>query len=149
MHDIANIEWNSAAYVARYCMKKVYEEENSDQWYAENGKMKEFIRMSTHPGIGMKYYERNKMKIYDNDGFAAKTVKGNNAIVRIKAFDKVFKEEYPEQFEKIEKHRKECAERARRNNYRLNDYTDLQRLQIKTSKIIDKAKMLPRDMSLT
>ena len=149
MHDIANIEWNSAAYVSRYCMKKINEEDQSDKWYAENGKQKEFIRMSNRPGIGMKYYERNKMKIYENDGFAAKTVKGNNAIVRIKAFDKIFKEEFPEEFEKIEKHRKECAERARKNSYKLSNYTDLERLQMKAEKIATKAKMLPRDMSVS
>lgn len=146
MHDIANMEWSDAAYVCRYTMKKIYEEEESDRWYAENGKMKEFIRMSNRPGIGMKYYQRNKFKIYENDSMIMKTVKGNTGSFKPpKAFDKLFKEEYPEEFKKIEKHRKECAERARRNSYRLSDYTDYERLKLKAEKVATKAAMLPRD----
>lgn len=145
MHDIANVEWSSAAYVSRYCMKKIYEEENSDQWYAEHGKLKEFICMSRKPGIGMNYYQKNKFKIYENDSMIMKTVKGNTGSFKPpKAFDKLFKEEYPDQFEKIEKHRKKCAERSRRNSYRLSNYTDLERLQMKAEKVATKANMLPR-----
>lgn len=145
MHDIANIEWSSAAYVSRYCTKKLNTEQQSTQWYAENGKLKEFIRMSTHPGIGRKYYDLHKLDIYKNDSMVMKTVKGNTGSFKPpKAFDKLFKEEYPEEFKKIEKHRKEMAERSSRNIRRLTDYTDLEQLQMKAESVQTKMSMLPR-----
>lgn len=145
MHDIANIEWSSAAYVSRYCTKKLNTEQNNAKWYAEQGKIKEFIRMSTNPGIGMKYYQLHKLDIYKNDEMIMKTVKGNiGSFKPPKSFDKLFKEEYPEEFKKIEKHRKECAERARQNEYRLSNYTDLEKIKMKAENVASKMQMLPR-----
>lgn len=148
MHDIANLEWSCAAYVSRYCTKKLNNEPLSGKWYAEHGKIKEFIRMSRKPGIGMKYYQLHKLDIYKNDSMVMKTVKGNTGSFKPpKAFDRLFKEEYPEEYEKIENHRKECAERARHNTYRLTDLTDLEQLQHKADNINIKANMLKRDYS--
>lgn len=146
MHDIANIEWSSAAYVSRYCTKKLNFEPRSDKWYAEQGKLKEFIRMSRMPGIGMNYYKMHKLDIYSNDEMIMKTVKGNTGSFKPpKAFDKLFKEEYPEEYERIENHRKECAERSRHNSYRITDYTDLEQITMKAKNIITKGNMLKRE----
>lgn len=145
IHDIANIEWSSAAYVSRYCTKKIAVGQNRAQIYAEQGKQEEFIRMSRNPGIGMKYYNLHKLDIYAHDSMVMKTVKGNTGSFKPpKAFDKLFKEEYPEEFKKIEKHRKECAERSRKNSYRLSNYTDLEKLKMKAKAIQIKTSQLPR-----
>lgn len=145
IHDIASVEWSSAAYVSRYCTKKIYTGKESVQHYAEQGKLKEFIRMSKRPGIGMKYYHEHKMDIYENDSMVMKTVKGNTGSFKPpKAFDKLFKEEYPEEFEKIEKRRKKCADRARYNSYRTSNYTDLEKLKMKAENVATKINMLPR-----
>ena len=147
MHDIANVEWSCCAYVARYTMKKLNDEPKSDEWYANQGKLKEFVRMSRMPGIGMNYYKNHKMKIYENDSMIMKTVKGNTGAFKPpKACDKLFKEEYPLEWKKIEKKRKECAERSRKNSYYLSDYTDLEKLNMKATTVITKANMLPRTM---
>lgn len=147
MHDIANVEWSSAAYVSRYCTKKLFTGRENAWEYAKIGKEPEFIRMSRRPGIGMSYYNLHKNEIYEHDSMVMKTVKGNTGSFKPpKAFDKLFKEEFPEQFEKIENRRKECAERSRRNLYYLSDYTDKERLEMKTESIETKAKMLVREL---
>lgn len=146
LHDIANLEWSNAAYTSRYCMKKISNEPNSDLIYAEMGKIKEFIRMSRMPGIGANYYNAHKFDIYKTDSMIMKTVKGNTGSFKPpKAFDKWFKEEFPDDFKKIEKHRKEMSERSRRNDYRLSDYTDYEKLIMKAEKVATKNNMLPRE----
>lgn len=145
MHDIANVEWSNAAYVARYCTKKLNTEVHNEEWYAEQGKIPEFIRMSK--GIGKRYYEANKHSIYKLDSMVMKTVKGNTGNFKPpKSFDKWFKEEFPEEFEKIEKKRRECAERSRHNTLRKSSYTDLERLKQKAENVITKGNMLKREL---
>ena len=76
-----------------------------------------------------------------------KTVKGNTGSFKPpKAFDKLFKEEYPDEWIKIEKRRKKCAERSRYNSYRLSDYTDLEKLQKKAESVQTKSNMLKREL---
>lgn len=144
--DVANVEWSSAAYVARYTTKKMYESPSDANYYL-NGHLPEFVRMSRKPGIGMKYYHENKLKIYDNDEMIMKTVKGNvGSIKPPKAFDKLFKEEYPEQWKEIEKKRKRAAEINRHKSYYLSNYSDLENLETRNSKISAKANMLAREL---
>lgn len=146
MHDIANIEWSSAAYVSRYTMKKIFDEPKSNILYAQEGKIKEYVRMSNRPGIGMKYYKEHSLDIYKNDEMIMKTVKGNTGSFKPpKSFDKLFKEEYPEEWKKIEKKRKECAERSRKNSYYYSNYTDLEKLKMKAESVSLKASQLPRN----
>lgn len=72
MVDIAEVEWNCCAYVARYCMKKL-DQENDARVYAEAGKIKEFIRMTKRPeAIGMRYYNEHKDHIYETDSVVQK-----------------------------------------------------------------------------
>lgn len=143
--DVAEVEWNSCAYVARYCMKKI-NTENDTRYYAEQGKYKEFIRMSRRPGIGMRYYDENKEKIYKYDEVIQRTIKGNvSSFKPPKAFDKKFKEEFPEQWESIKASREAAAERNRQ--YRKELYkgiSDLEQLKMEAEKTQTKGKLLKR-----
>lgn len=56
--------FNSAAYVARYCLKKI-NGPDADSYYF--GREPEFSLMSRMPGIGANYFIRNKQDIYSND----------------------------------------------------------------------------------
>lgn len=140
--DIAELEWSCAAYVARYCTKKL--SNKYDNWYyMENGKWPEFIRMSQ--GIGFDYYEKHKKEIYKNDEMIMKTVKRNTGSFKPpKAFDRKFKEEFPKEWEMIKKSREKAAERTRKLIESLTDYTDKQILNIEAEKVINKMSMLPR-----
>lgn len=145
MIDVAEVEWNSCAYVARYCMKKI-NTENDGRVYAELGKYKEFIRMSRRPGIGMRYYEENVKKIYEHDEVIQKTIKGNTSAFKPpKAFDKKFKEQFPEEWERIKKSREAAAERNRLLKKELTrGITDLELLKREAEKTLEKGKMLKR-----
>lgn len=63
---IANVTWETSAYVARYVMKKNIGKDNRIL-YDVAGEDPEFIRHSRNPGLGRAYYERNKDIIYEND----------------------------------------------------------------------------------
>lgn len=142
MIDIAEVEWSSAAYVARYCMKKLSTSPDKSIYYKQ-GKLPEFIRMSK--GIGMDYYKMHREEIYANDEMIMKTVKGNTGAFKPpKAFDRKFKEHDPEGFELIRQSRQMAAERARELKQSITDYTDKKILEMEREKILTKAKMLPR-----
>lgn len=144
MIDLAEVEWSSAAYVARYCMKKISNNVDKSD-YCKIGKIPEFVRMSRNPGIGMKYYHDHKYEIYDHDGIIMRTIKGNVGNVKPpKAWDKKLQEEDPELYKKIKQGRIKAKERADKLTKEITDYTDYQRERIKESKILEKGKMLPR-----
>lgn len=143
MIDIAEVEWSCAAYVARYTMKKIGS--GTKESYYEQGKTPEFVGMSRRPGIGMRYYERNKEKIYENDEIIQRTVKGNIGSVKPpKAWDNKFKEEFPKEWEMIKKSRQKALSRSQRLNKQMTDYTDYEMLKISARKVEEKGKMLPR-----
>lgn len=56
--------FNSAAYVARYCLKKINGPDAESYYF---GREPEFSLMSRMPGIGANYFNRNKQDIYAND----------------------------------------------------------------------------------
>lgn len=147
--DVAEVEWNCCAYVARYCMKKI-DNENNARTYAEQGKIKEFIRMSRRPGIGMRYYAENRDKIYENDEVIQKTIKGKTSAFKPpQAFDKKLKEEQPELYEQIKESRRQAAERNRQYKKELyKGISDKERLQREAEKTIIKGKTLKRMVEL-
>lgn len=71
---IGSVNWSSAAYVARYVIKKV-NGAKADEHYRkldpETGELvpihPEFIRMSRRPGIGAEFYEKFKGDLYPSD----------------------------------------------------------------------------------
>lgn len=140
--DIAELEWSCAAYVARYCTKKLTFDADKTKYY-EVGKIPEFIRMSR--GIGFDWYTEHKGEIYKTDEIIMKTIKGNVGSVKPpKAFDRKLKEHNPELFEMIKKSRQTAGERASEMLNRLSDYTDLDNLILAAEKVTQKMKMLPR-----
>ena len=103
--SIGDVNFQSAAYVARYIMKKVngqlqeshYEFVNPDT--GEISKRKpEFTKMSLKPGIGQGWYDKFKDDVYPHDYVVV-----NGRKVRPPRFyDKKFKAEDPISFEWIE-----------------------------------------------
>lgn len=75
LSEIGAVSFESAAYVARYVLKKVTgrnwrdayltcDEDTGEVWERE----REFCRMSTKPGIGAGFYEKYHCEIYPSDG---------------------------------------------------------------------------------
>ena len=147
MIDVAEVEWSNAAYVARYCMKKLQQYGSKEDYYRD-GRYPEFIRMSK--GIGFEYFQQHKDEIYKHDEIVMKTIKGNIGSVKPpKAFDRKMKELDPEGFELIQLSRKHAAERADEIKRTLTSYTDKQMLEMEREKVLLKAGMLPREGSET
>ena len=54
---IGAVTWESACYVAQYCLKK--QTGVRSDFYIKNGIVPEFVRMSRRPGIGYRYFEEH------------------------------------------------------------------------------------------
>ena len=146
MIDIGEVEFASAAYVARYCMKKITDNPDKTKYW-KNGMYPEFVRMSRRPGIGMDYYNENWETIYENDKLYVKNFHGQTIEVKPpKAWDKKFKESHPQEWFNIQRSRKEGAERSRKLLQEMTDMSDLQMLHQKAENILIKGKQLPREM---
>lgn len=142
MIDIAAVEWSSAAYVARYCTKKIF---TKPEEYQEAEINQEFVRMSQ--GIGFKYYEEHKKEIYETDSITMKTIRGNTGAYKPpKAYDKKYREEIGEKsWKKIKDARLKASERSRQLKETKTDYTDLDMINQARRKILEKASLLPRE----
>lgn len=116
---IGKLTWDSAAYTARYVMKKQMGPE-ADAYYASMAKDPEFVVMSLRPGIGYPYYEANKDKIYENDEIPVPKKGGAKKIKPPKYFDQKFKEENPERFGEISRARTREAKIAAHTKYKNN-----------------------------
>lgn len=140
--DIGKVTWESAAYVARYTMKKAtggYAKE----WSKKHIKEKEFIDMSRMPGIGRAYYEKHKEHLLEYD--EAYVAKKDRAItVKMpKYFDRLFDVEYPERLEELKTIRQKVAEAKledvkRKTNLTSQEIRDAQALDLeaRTKKLI-------------
>jgi hypothetical protein len=110
--SIGDVNFQSAAYVARYIMKKI-NGRDQDQHYEfvipETGEIvkrtPEFNKMSLKPGIGYDWYKEFKTDVYPHDYVVV-----NGKKVRPPRFyDKKFKAEDPISFEAIEFEREQRA----------------------------------------
>lgn len=63
-HIIGNVDFDSAAYVARYCTKKITGPKAAEHY---KGRTPEFLVMSRRPGIGTAYLEKFKSEMYTHD----------------------------------------------------------------------------------
>lgn len=140
--DIAELEWSCAAYVARYCTKKLSYDKDKSIYYKQ-GKMPEWISMSK--GIGFDYLKDRADEIYTNDEIIMRTVKGNVGSAKPpKAYDRKMEEWNPEFMEKLKLSRQHAAERADKLKQTLSDYTDYENLILSAEKVKKKMQMLPR-----
>lgn len=141
--SIGDVNFQSAAYVARYIMKKVNGRSAKDHYERvdeETGEVlhlkPEFTKMSLKPGIGFDWYKQWKDDVYPDDFVVV-----NGKKVRPPRFyDKKFKVEHPEEFEVIE------FKRESRARQRYADNTD-ERLAVKEK--VAKARLQSLKRTLT
>nr|AVQ10198.1 replication protein VP4 [Gokushovirinae environmental samples] len=94
--SIGDVSFESAAYVARYVMKKVNGKEQEAHYRVvdrETGEVEdlvpEFCHMSLKPGIGARWLEQHHRDIYGVDGYVR--VRGGKKSLPPKYYDKWFK----------------------------------------------------------
>lgn len=63
-HAIGDVTFESAAYVARYCMKKITGKKAAEHY---KGREPEFLVMSRRPGIGTAYFDKYHTEMYTHD----------------------------------------------------------------------------------
>lgn len=99
----------SAAYVSRYSLKKVYGRVASESHYldADTGSVRraEFCTMSRRPGIGAGWYRR-----YEKDFFPSDYVVVNGRKLRVPRFySKMFEEDHPSEFADVVEERERAV----------------------------------------
>ncbi|QCS36550.1 replication initiator protein [Capybara microvirus Cap3_SP_450] len=108
---IGEVSWDSIAYVAGYCTKKLFGKKGKEI-YAKKGQIPEFSLCSRKPGIAKQWYIDHMYDIYSTDEMI--TAKGRK--VKPPAYyDKLFDLEYPEQLELIKSERRSRAKQAAKN----------------------------------
>lgn len=88
---VGDLTWQSAAYVSRYCTKKIYGDKATEHY---EGREPEFSLCSRRPGIGGKYYADYNSIIYRDDSIICP--KKDGSVLRLKPpkyFDRLLREE--------------------------------------------------------
>lgn len=107
--SIGNCTFESAAYVARYCMKKVTgadQEEHYQRIIKQTGEfyplLPEYSDMSRRPGIAKWFYDEYKSDLYPKDFITLDGKKMNPA----KYYDRLLEKDDPELLDKLKQQRK-------------------------------------------
>lgn len=106
---IGELTWESAAYTARYVVKK-FKGQQAEKFYYDHGHvLPEFCLMSNRPGLGGDYYEQHKVEIYKYDHIQLPSSDKRDGLTSVpRYFDKLlekYQAEHPDDdsIEKIEK----------------------------------------------
>jgi len=97
---ISEVSFESAAYVARYALKKITGKGASFHY---SGRKPEFITMSRRPGIGAGYFDEFRSDLYPSDECIPDL--GRPPSLPPKYFDKLLEKVDPILFEKVKKNR--------------------------------------------
>lgn len=147
-HQIGELTFESAAYVARYVMKKINgqrrEEHYAVTWQVdkETGEVTphqslepEFNTMSRRPGIGKAFFDKYKETIYRDDG----VIINERMTPPPKYYDRLYEIEQPTHMEQIKDKRETNAERHKENN-------TTKRLKVRKKLMDIRSKQLLRDL---
>lgn len=142
--SVGDVTWNSAAYVARYVMKKIKGPE-AEETYKKLGIVPEFVRMSRKPGIAWQYFKDNKDAIYECDEIIITGKKGvAEKIKPCKYYDRLFDLDSPEAMQSIKEQRRAMAEEAECIRLEKTSLTKREYLDMKEQAYIEKVKKLKR-----
>lgn len=104
---VCPVTFASAAYVARYCTKKL----NGDysKFYDIMNLVPPASRMSLKPGIGYQYYQDHKDKIYEYDRLIVKAADRGLELMPPRYFDKLYALDNPDHFDRLRSRRIEIS----------------------------------------
>ena len=138
---VANVTWNSCAYVSRYVTKKI-SNNVTDQIYKNLNVDPEFIIMSK--GIGKKWYILNNVCYATFENNYIKTDEGARKISPNRYFDKLLDKENPDLLCEIKKKRKDFQYYHKKIELQNTNLPYLDYLDIKESNLSNKTKSLRR-----
>ena len=100
--SVGSVSFDSAAYVARYCVKKITGSEAESHY---QGRLPEYTTMSRRPGIGKGWFDK-----YSGDAFPSDSILIRGKEMKVpRYYDRVFEIENPEEFAKVKELRKATA----------------------------------------
>lgn len=141
--SIGDVNFESAAYVARYIMKKVTGQGKHDQHYKFTDlstgevleKKPEFNKMSLKPGIGYEWFKKYKSDVYPHDY----VIINGRKVRPPKYYDLKYSKESPYEWEEVQQKRIDIG----KANF--EDNTDA-RLLVKETITKARVKMLKREL---
>lgn len=143
--SIGEANYQTAAYIARYCTKKLTGHLKS--WYDEHGLVPEASRMSNRPGIARSYYDEKSDEIYECDEV---TILGKDKkqlkVLPPKYFDDLYADMHEERVSELKELRKQKAislldAQLRNTSLSLGEY-----LQLKNDTFDDNIRKLKRSI---
>lgn len=142
---IAEVTWNTCAYVARYMCKK-QKGPTSSEYYASRGQTPEFMRVSNRPGLARQYYEEHKKEIYAGDELIIKGRNGKPVCIKPpKYFDNLFKEFNKEYMEELKERRSEACQTSEKLKGKTTTLKKAERLEIEERSIKARTTSLKRN----
>lgn len=139
---IGEVSWESAAYVARYVVKK-FKGEDAKAYSAICAaadvpeQPPEFINMSRRPGIARKYYDEEHQEFYKNDNIVLPN--GRN-VQPCRYFDKLFDLEHPEEMQNIKEERQRLAAFKEMNKFKGSTVDNFQEFKQKEQAAKERAR---------
>lgn len=110
LHTISALTWETAAYTARYAMKKITGQKQEEHYKVinrETGEIiilePEFNDMSRNPGIGYTWYERYKKSVYMEKRIGVR-VRGN-ITPPPRYYDKLLQRQNPTLYDRVKRRR--------------------------------------------
>lgn len=107
---IGKLDFKTAAYTARYTLKKAQGEDH--EYNDRLGIAREFVTMSRKPGLGVNYFQTHKEEIYKNDEIILPSSSKDkpNVVKPPRYFDILFSADNPRDMAKIKQQRGIAAE---------------------------------------
>lgn len=117
---VANLNYDTCAYVARYMLKKqkgfddkLVQKGLTVSFYDKLGLIPPFTRSSRMPGIAKDYYDKERDKIYEYDEIIITNGKGIAKKVKPpKYYDRLYDVDNPEDLQRVKNNRSESAENS-------------------------------------
>ncbi len=141
--SVGDVNFESAAYVARYIMKKVTGKkahEHYEQIDNESGeivkRVPEFNKMSLKPGIGAEWYKKFKSDVYPHDYVVVRGKKMKPP----KAYDKMYKKDNPYEYDEL-LYKREINAKLNSDNH------DPKRLDAKRQILESRLSLLKRNLT--
>lgn len=143
---IGRMTWQTAAYVARYTLKKATGQ--SDQLYEDLGLVPEYTVMSRMPGIGRDYLLRHIDDIYTDDEIVLPALSKDKPNVQRppKYFDRVYKDIDPMTLAKVKSRRAEVAQMIQAEKMAKTDLDEAAYFSLAEKATSERVKKLIRDL---
>lgn len=142
--SLCPVTWETCAYTARYVMKK-QKGPQSAEYYASQGLVPEFVRMSRNPGIARDYYEQHKWDIYWYDSIYLKKGEKVEKVRPSRYYDKLFDIDEHEYLEKLKERRKEMAETLLQNKLSQTSLSEREFMALNENLTLERIKQLKRN----